>query len=196
MAHLDTESEPLVSAPSSSTHATRYDGWTIEKQVGFLRMLAATQSVARAAQSVGMGRQSAYKLRVRLSDQPFGAAWRMAMRSARDTLVEAAIDRAVNGVEVPHYWKGELIGTSRRYDERLTALLLTSGALDKCAPVLDGAERHYAADDFSVLIERIELGSAYWGEVDSENDFVLGNIVDASEIEPLEDGKSDESAKQ
>ena len=35
-----------------------------------------------------------------------------------------ALERALNGIKVPHYYKGELIGTSRRYDERLTVALL------------------------------------------------------------------------
>jgi hypothetical protein len=49
----------------------------------FLRELAATQSVSQAARSVGMGRQSAYKLRKRLAGQPFDQAWHMALEPSR-----------------------------------------------------------------------------------------------------------------
>ncbi len=69
----------------------------------FLRMLAATHSVSRAAQSVGMSRQSAYKLRSRLKGEPFDIAWETAFRHGYDNLAHAALERALNGVEVPHY---------------------------------------------------------------------------------------------
>ena len=61
----------------------RRDEWTGEKIAGFLRELAATQSVSRAAVSVGMGRQSAYKLRQRMA--PFAAAWDEAVEPSRLT---------------------------------------------------------------------------------------------------------------
>ena len=41
----------------------------------FLDELRATQSVSRAARAVGMGRQSAYKLKKRMAGQLFAAAW-------------------------------------------------------------------------------------------------------------------------
>ena len=102
----------------------RHDGWTPARQGAFLRELAATHSVTAAARMVGMSRQSAYKLRARLQGQPFDKAWEAAFLTRFDVLAEAALDRALNGVEVPHYYNGELVGTSRRYDERLTLALL------------------------------------------------------------------------
>lgn len=143
-----------------------------------------------------MGRQSAYKLRARLDEQPFGAAWRLAMRSAVDTVVEAAIDRAVNGVEVPHYWKGELIGTSRRYDERLTTALLTTGALQQRSHFPVGPEHEFAQRDLSRLLNRIEAGPSEWCDLEDERDFAWGDSPYAEEIaesfredrEPQEDG--------
>lgn len=181
MAHDIYPSEPSAPTPTPPTRAQRYDGWTTEKQVDFLRMLASTQSVAAAARSVGMGRQSAYKLRARLSDQPFGAAWRMAMHSARDMLVEAAIDRAVNGVEVPHFWQGKLIATSRRFDERLTTALLTSGALQRPAQ-RSAPEEEFAQRDLSRLLERIAHGPTEWCDLEDERDFAWGDSPYADEI--------------
>lgn len=90
----------------------------------FLRALATTHSVSEAARSVGMSRQSAYKLRARLKGKPFDLAWDAAFHQSYQNLPYAALDRALNGIEVPHYYKGELIGTSRRFDERLTVALL------------------------------------------------------------------------
>ncbi|MGB3470251.1 MAG: hypothetical protein WBA51_05465 [Erythrobacter sp.] len=154
-----------------SLTATRRDGWTAERQTAFLRMLAATQSVAQAAKSVGMSRQSAYKLRARLDDAPFGAGWRMAMKGGRGALLEAALDRAINGIEVPHYWQGELVGTSRRYDERLTALLLNSGALANARATVNGAEDEFAHHGLSRLLDRIESGPRHWrGYAEERND--------------------------
>ncbi|MEO0872176.1 MAG: hypothetical protein AAFY19_09515 [Pseudomonadota bacterium] len=80
MAHKLPTTEPELPLASASAITVRHDGWTIERQLAFLQMLAATHSVAQAAKAVGMSRQSAYKLRARLDDAPFGAAWRMATR--------------------------------------------------------------------------------------------------------------------
>jgi hypothetical protein len=143
----------------------RHDGWTPAKQARFLRRLAATHCVSEAARSVGMGRQSAYKLRNRLRGEPFDVAWQAAFRLQYDALLEAAVERAINGVEVPHFHRGELIHTSRRYDERLTvALLAMRGAL---APAPYGAGAYnpesLPADDFERLVRRVEDGPEKWG---------------------------------
>lgn len=175
MAHDQTHGEPIALTPSVPSRAERYDGWTVDKQVDFLRMLATTQNVAAAARSVGMGRQSAYKLRARLDDQPFGAAWRLALRNARDSVLDAAIERAVNGVEVPHYWKGELIGTSRRYDERLTTALLAGGALQRSTVHIGGPEREFAERGLSRLLDRIAHGPTEWCDLEDERDFAWGD---------------------
>jgi len=111
-------------ASSHQPSTPRYDGWTPRKQAAFLEALAATHSVAAAAREVGMTRQTAYRLRARLRGQPFDLAWEAAFRTVFDALKEAAMDRALNGVEVPHFHNGELIHCSRRYDERLTVALL------------------------------------------------------------------------
>ncbi len=98
--------------------------WTPRKMAEFLRALAATHSVKDAAKAVGMSRQSAYRLRSRLKGTAFDAGWNEAFSHSYQNLPYLALERAMHGVEVPHYHKGELIGTSRRYDERLTVALL------------------------------------------------------------------------
>ncbi len=62
---------------------TRDGEWTRAKMAAFIDELWATQSVSRAARSVGMGRQSAYKLRKRLAGQPFAEAWDDAVAALR-----------------------------------------------------------------------------------------------------------------
>ena len=59
----------------------RHHEWTAVRMVAFLRELAATLSVSRAARSVGMSRQSAYKLRRRLP--AFAEAWDGALADLR-----------------------------------------------------------------------------------------------------------------
>lgn len=175
MAHDQTANEPTDSASEGDFSPPAQSGWTISKQIDFLRMLAETQCVTTAARSVGMGRQSAYKLRARLADAPFGAGWRLATKSARSALLEAAYDRAINGVEVPHYWQGQLVGVSRRYDERLTGLLLKPGATESAGhDVRHGIEAEYANTGLERLLGRIEDGPAQWCDFQEERHYAWG----------------------
>jgi hypothetical protein len=53
----------------------RGDGWTPERQARFVGLLAETGSVAEAARRVGMGRESAWRLRSRPGAESFAHAW-------------------------------------------------------------------------------------------------------------------------
>ena len=126
--------------------------------VGFLRELAVCHNVSQAARSVGMGRQSAYKLRNRLEGTPFALAWEVALETGLQQLAHALMDRALNGEEVPHYYQGELIGTSRKYDNRLAAWLMEN-------PNRLGRElgaRPAAAREWETLLARIEDEPLHW----------------------------------
>ena len=98
--------------------SARGNAWTRGKMARFLDALAQSASVYAAAASVGMSRQSAYRLRARLSGQPFDYAWEAALEFGLQQLAHAALDRALNGVEEPVFHAGEQIGTRTRYDER------------------------------------------------------------------------------
>ena len=63
----------------SQTPKIRRDGWTAQRQLRFLDMLARTRSVTRAAAAVGMSRESAYRLRNRKGGALFATAWDRAM---------------------------------------------------------------------------------------------------------------------
>ena len=155
---------PETSGETSPEHE-RHNGWTPARQAAFLRELAATHNVSAAARAVGMSRQSAYKLRTRLQGAPFDKAWEAAFLTRFDALAEAALDRALHGVEVPHYYNGELVGTSRRYDERLTlALLAARKGLARPEPGYYDPASAFEADDFGGLIERVENGPEEWRE--------------------------------
>ena len=140
--------------------------WTAERQAAFLRALASSHCVAQAARAVGMTRQSVYALRARLRHEPFDLAWQAALHCRFDALAEAAMERALNGVEVPHFYQGELIHTSRRYDERLTVALLAMR--DRYAPQHPPSSYHnqsaYSAEGFGALVHRVEHGPETWSQ--------------------------------
>ena len=62
---------PFVPVPLRA----RVDGWTPERQARFVGMLAETGSAAEAARCVGMGRESAWRLRRRPGAASFAHAW-------------------------------------------------------------------------------------------------------------------------
>jgi hypothetical protein len=154
--------------------------WTAPKMAAFLRHLTATHSVAESARRVGMSRQSAYKLRARLKGQPFDFAWECATRRQFDALAQAALDRALNGVEVPHFHNGELVHVSRRYDERLTvALLALRNRLEPAAGKRIPARECVCPDDFEDLVTRVEYGDEHWMRVRAAGDGAAGEDADA-----------------
>lgn len=164
MAHTSSPRSPgapTLSAFPATPRAVRHDGWTLPKQVAFLRALSATHSVHEAARSVGCSRQSAYRLRSRLKGKPFDLAWEVAYHHSFDVLAHAALDRAINGVERPVFYKGEQVGSYRRFDEGLTVALLRSRTMEgnpvfgRLKPM---AERH--ARDFESLLAKVEAGEA------------------------------------
>jgi hypothetical protein len=104
----------------------RHDGWTAERQIAFIEALAETACVDEACRRVGVARQSAYRLRLHESAAQFRRAWDAALDDSLCQLEQAALGRALNGVAVPIFHKGEQIGERREYDERLTMFLLRS----------------------------------------------------------------------
>jgi hypothetical protein len=173
----DGESTPEEEAPPPlpPIHVKKGDRWNRHKMTEFLRQLAATHSVSAAAKSVGMSRESAHRLRNRLKGQPFDIAWEAAFRQGYDNLAHAALDRAINGVEVPHYRNGELVGTSRKYDERLTVALLAMRNRYG-APQMGryGAAAEWWSERWDAMLQRVETGSIDW----RDEQRALGKPVD------------------
>src|SRR4029453_1560965 len=64
---------------------SRHDGWTPEKQTGFIEALAECGCVTEACERVGMSPRSAYALRARIDAQSFRIAW--------DTALDYAVRR-------------------------------------------------------------------------------------------------------
>ncbi|UUL81889.1 hypothetical protein [Sphingomonas qomolangmaensis] len=102
----------------------RSDGWTPDRQIEFIEALAATGCVAQAAESVGMNRVAAYRLRGDPRAASFRAAWRWALEHAVGQLSDAVTSRAIHGVARPVFFQGKQVGERRYYDERLAMFLL------------------------------------------------------------------------
>ncbi|MEL7690680.1 hypothetical protein [Citromicrobium bathyomarinum] len=139
------------------------DRWTKPKMAEFLRVLAATQQVKAAAKAVGMSRQSAYKLRNRLKGEPFDIAWEAAFQHGYDALHQAALERALYGVEEPVFHGGEQIGTRRRYDERLTVFLLARrNAVGAQRLSRYGAAAEFWSERWEKMLDLVERGAVVW----------------------------------
>ncbi len=182
----DTSHTPTTALTTTTNRRNR---WTRRRQATFLRALACSHSVKKAAHAAGMSRQSAYELRARLKGEPFDLAWHAALRCRFDALADAAMDRAMNGVEVPHFYKGELIGTSRRYDERLTVALLA--LRERLAPPRSGHHLagSYDASAFGRLVERVEDGPETWDEQHRIELEALNAELDAAAEEKAQNGE-------
>jgi hypothetical protein len=100
----------------------RCDGWTAKRQRHFLRVLGETGKLGESCTAVGLSRESLLYQRKRYPS--FDAACERALRQARASLEQVAYERAVEGWDEPVMWRGEVVGTRRRYDHRLLAMLL------------------------------------------------------------------------
>jgi hypothetical protein len=107
--------------------ATRRDGWSPERKLRFLDRLAARGNVRAASAAVGMSREAAYTLRRR--DPLFARGWAAALVLARESSAEVLADKAIDGIEEEVWYRGEHVGTRRRYDARL--LLAHLARLDR-----------------------------------------------------------------
>lgn len=121
----EDEIDPLAFVPVPTATA-RYDGWTPRRQCDFIRALAVMGNVTHAVRAVGMSKQSAYMLRDRPGAESFAAAWDCALLMGYDRLFEQAMDRAINGITIPRYYRGKQIGTIHRPDFRMALAVLAT----------------------------------------------------------------------
>ena len=102
----------------------RHDGWTPERQIAFVEKLADCGSIAAAAKHVGMSRESARRLRRRPEARAFRDACDAALDCGYADIEVSAMERSMNGVARPIFYKGEQVGEWRHFDEHLTRFLL------------------------------------------------------------------------
>ena len=117
--------------------AARRDGWTVERQAALIGYLAETRSVLAACRKLGMGRESAYRLRARAGAAGFAAAWDAALgrphapvdlASAKSTGLSAAYRHAAGLIEVVMD-RGRFAASRRKGDD--SALLQVLAQLDR-----------------------------------------------------------------
>ncbi|MGH6696065.1 hypothetical protein [Sphingopyxis sp.] len=123
----------------------RGSGWTPDRQRKFIEALAASACVTEAAASVGLSATAAYNLRKRPDAHAFRLAWDAAIEFGMRRLVDAALSRAVHGVAVPIFWKGEQVGERREYPERLAMFLMRAHDPHRFGAARLGAQHPAAA---------------------------------------------------
>lgn len=187
---------PAAASPMPRPTVARGDRWSKPKMAEFLRQLAATHSVTAAAKAVGMSRRSAYKLRARLKGQPFDIAWEAAFRHGYDELAHAALELALEGEEVPHYYQGELKATHRKRSPQLMIQLLKMRNREG-APAMGryNAAAEFWSENWDRLLHRVETGAVTWdderrslaeadrarlGEPEEVERFIRRNLPDAA----------------
>jgi|GEM_PF-1297610 len=124
-------------------HYNRHDGWTFDRQRGFIEALADTGSVKAAAHAVNMTPESAHLLRRHPQAQEFRKAWEAALKLGVQRLEDVAMERALHGTEAPVYHFGEIVGTRRVYNDRLLMFILRNRATKRFAA--DGVARGKAS---------------------------------------------------
>ncbi len=106
----------------------RHDGWTPDRQRDFIEKLADYGSVRAAANAVGMAPEGAYYLRRQPGGAEFAKAWEAALDLGIKKVEDVAMDRALNGVDVPVYSYGKLVGTRTVHNDRLLMFMLRNRA--------------------------------------------------------------------
>jgi hypothetical protein len=114
---------PADFAPTAVSN--RHDGWTAERQRGFITALADSGCVSDACQAAGVSATSAYRLRRRPGAEAFDAAWEAALVIASQRLTTLAFERAVYGSTRQIWRDGKLVGEERKVSDRLLIFLLT-----------------------------------------------------------------------
>ncbi len=136
----DSPADPFPFEPVPSAR-NRHDGWTPERQRGFIYALSKIGIVSFAANCVGMSRKSAYALRDRAGpESSFIRAWREAQARGRMTAWFETVRRAVDGVEEPYFYRGIQRGTRRVYNDRLLIAAFRAIERAKGAPSSFGDE--------------------------------------------------------
>lgn len=146
-------SQPSEVTPFTPVAArARHDGWSPEKQHGFIQALAESGCVREACAAVGMNPRSAYRLRARTDASAFRQSWDIAFDFAIRRLSDAAYSRALNGVSRPVFFQGEQIGERMHYDERLTMFLLRYRDPTRYGAWLDGMEARRHPDGAALFL--------------------------------------------
>jgi hypothetical protein len=144
----------------------RHNGWNRDKMARFIEFLAETGSVSHAADMVGMSRHSAYRLRSRMIGQPFDVAWEGALEFGIQQLAHQLLDRSLNGVPMPVFYKGEIVGERRVFNERVSLMIIQN--MDKFGRL--HLERDMTARRWPEMINRLRDGPIIWTDEEKHGD--------------------------
>lgn len=101
-----------------------------QRQGIFLRALAQGETMARALAQAGIASRQTINA-WREKDADFAAAYTEAMENASDLLEAEARRRAVDGVEEPLHYQGQIFAHVRRYSDPLLLALLKATRPEK-----------------------------------------------------------------
>ena len=122
--------------------------------------------------------ESAYQLRRHPQAKSFRKAWQAALDLGVQRIEDVAMERALNGVEVPVYAYGRIIGTRRVYNDRLLMFMLRNRAPKRFAA--DGPNALSAAD--KAMLKRLKKEwRAEWEQErvrqeDEDEDAILASL--------------------
>ncbi|QCB41899.1 hypothetical protein E5673_06410 [Sphingomonas sp. PAMC26645] len=142
--------------PFTRQNRQRIDGWSPERQRGFLERIAEGATVDEATASVGLSPRAAYSLRRRAAGAAFALGWDAAKLVARPIVAEALFCRAMVG-QIERLTKpdGDVI-ERHRFDNRLAMSLLAR--LDRHAEESEttNAAARLIATEFDAFLDLVE----------------------------------------
>lgn len=96
----------------------------------FLRILAETGNVGRAARAVGYASTTEVR-KMKKNDPVFSDEWDTAVEAAGDAFESEAVRRAVEGVDKPIMYKGEIVTFVKEHSDPLLSMLLKAAKSEK-----------------------------------------------------------------
>lgn len=132
----------------------RRDGLTPARQREFVEALADCGIIREAAARIGVSEQAIARVRRRSDAREFDRACEAAQMFGARALRSIAYERAVEGRLKNHYYRGELVGQERVYDNRLLIYLL-----GKIEPLFRPSEESRAlCENWEPCMEALEQG--------------------------------------
>ena len=95
----------------------------------FIEVLRTTGNVTLAAQHAGQSRNQVHDVRQR--SKRFAAQWDNALEEATDLLEAEARRRAFTGIDKPVFYKGKVVGSTKKYSGPLLMFLLEAHRPEK-----------------------------------------------------------------
>ena len=188
------EDFPVIEFDPVPRLRARRNGWSEERQRGFIAALSRCGSVAAAARHVGMTARSAYRLADADGADSFVAAWDQAIDFGLTHLRFDSLQRALDGEYVPVYRRGKLVRVEHRRNDRL-AFAILGGRERTCDDMRRSAtsRREYRQDMATLDDARAEQASAiaeaearYREKVDAMIDAIATKTRPTPRIRPLD----------